>query len=57
MSGKGTADRIRQYIETGKIDVLTELEAKLPDGLPDLLEIPGMGPKKVALVHEAPLCG
>ncbi len=50
--GKGTAARITQYIETGLIDVLTELEDKLPKGLPDLLDIPGMGPKKVALVHD-----
>jgi len=50
--GKGTAARIAQYIETGLIDVLTELEDKLPKGLPDLLDIPGMGPKKVALVHD-----
>ena len=49
--GKGTARRIQQYIETGHIDVLDELEAKLPAGLPGLLEIPGMGPKKVALAH------
>ena len=47
--GKGTAGRIQQLIETGTMDVLDELEAKLPQGLPALLEIPGMGPKKVAL--------
>ncbi len=50
--GKGTAERIYQFIETGSIDVLNELESKLPPGLPALLEIPGMGPKKVALVHD-----
>jgi len=49
--GKGTAERIRQYLDTGTIDVLTELEAKVPAGLPALLEVPGLGPKKVALVH------
>ncbi len=49
--GKGTAERIDQYIATGRIDILTELETKLPEGLPALLEISGMGPKKVALVH------
>ncbi|MCH7808435.1 MAG: DNA polymerase/3'-5' exonuclease PolX [Planctomycetes bacterium] len=49
--GKGTANRICQYIETGHVDVLDELEAKLPAGLPDLLEIPTMGPKKVALAY------
>ena len=50
--GKGTAGRIQQFIDTGRVDVLAELEAKLPPHLPDLLEIPGMGPKKVALVHQ-----
>ena len=50
--GKGTAQRIQQYLDTGHIDVLDELEGKLPKGLAELLEIPGMGPKKVALVYE-----
>ena len=50
--GKGTAQRITQYIESGHMDVLDELEKKLPRGLPALLEIPGMGPKKVALAHD-----
>lgn len=50
--GKGTAQRIQQFIETGTIDVLSELQTKLPKGLPALLEIQGMGPKKVALAYE-----
>ncbi len=49
--GKGTASRIEQFIAEGKIDVLEQLQAKLPEGLPALLEIQGMVPKKVALVH------
>jgi len=49
--GKGTAQRIQQFLDTGHIDVLDELEAKFPPGLPRLLDIPGMGPKKVAVVH------
>ena len=56
--GKGTAGRIQQIIETGSMDVLDELEAKLPQGLPALLEIPGMGPKKVALAfHQLNVAG
>ncbi len=50
--GKGTAQRIQQYLETGRMDVLEELSAKFPPDLPSLLEIQGMGPKKVALVHK-----
>lgn len=50
--GKGTTEKIAQYLETGSIPLLDELEAKLPKGLPDLLSIPGMGPKRVALVYK-----
>jgi len=49
--GKGSAQRIQQFIGTGRIDVLDELQKKIPQGLPALLEIPGMGPKKVSLVY------
>lgn len=49
--GKSTIERINQYLKTGKIDVLSVLEAKFPPGVPALLAIPSMGPKKVALVH------
>ena len=49
--GKGTAERIKSYLASGHVDVLDELQKKFPPGLPELLEIPGMGPKKVALAH------
>ncbi|MCP4250275.1 MAG: hypothetical protein GY778_24795 [bacterium] len=41
--GKSTASKITQYIETGHIDLLDELSAKLPAGLPALLDVPGSG--------------
>ncbi len=50
--GKATAQRIEQLVSTGHLDVLDELQAKLPSGLPALLEIPGLGPKKVAAAYE-----
>lgn len=49
--GKGTAGKINQFIETGHIELLEELQSKLPPGLPDLLRIQGLGPKKIAAVH------
>ncbi len=49
--GKSTAQRIQQFVTTGHIDVLDELDAKFPPGLNELMQIPGMGPKKVALVY------
>jgi len=49
--GKSTAAKIQELLETGRIAALEELKAKFPAGLLDMLEIPGMGPKKVALVY------
>jgi|CXWL01.1.fsa_nt_gi DNA polymerase (family 10) len=49
--GKSTAQKIQQFVTTGHIDVLDELDAKYPPGLSRLMQIPGMGPKKAALVH------
>ena len=50
--GKSTAARIKQYVETGHIDVLDELDKRLPADLPRLLDIQGLGPKKVAQMHK-----
>jgi len=46
--GKGTAERIEQYLQTGKVELHQQLLDEIPSGLPALLDIPGMGPKKVA---------
>jgi DNA polymerase (family 10) len=48
--GKAMVEKITQYLREGKIDLHTETRASMPAGLPGLLKIPGMGPKKVALV-------
>ncbi|NLE58789.1 MAG: DNA polymerase/3'-5' exonuclease PolX [Planctomycetes bacterium] len=49
--GKGTAERIMQYLTTGKINVHQELLESIPRGLPELLTVPGLGPKKVQALH------
>ncbi len=51
--GKGMASRIRTYLERGTIPELEDLRAEVPAGLRELTRIPGMGPKKALLVHEA----
>lgn len=50
--GKGTADRIKEYLATGKIALHEELACALPPGILKLVQIPGLGPKKIALLHE-----
>lgn len=46
--GKSSAEKIAQLVETGKLDLLEELRGRLPAGLPELLGIPGLGPKTIA---------
>lgn len=47
--GKGMAGKIEEYLASGKIAAHQELLQAVPPGLPTLLEVPGLGPKKVAL--------
>ena len=43
--GGGVARRIKELLETGKIAEAEELRAKLPPGLLDLMNVPGIGLK------------
>ena len=48
--GKGTAERIREFLDTGQIAEHQAMLKEIPPGLPALLDIPGLGPKTVALL-------
>jgi DNA polymerase (family X) len=50
--GKGTAAVITEYIETGSSNVLNELKEKVPEGLIPLLNLPGLGGKKIAKLYQ-----
>jgi len=50
--GQATAQKIQEFIKTGKISLIEQWEAKFPPGLPDLLKIQGLGPKKLAAMYE-----
>lgn len=50
--GKGTAERIGEFLDTGRIADHDEMVAELPGGLFKLLDIPGMGAKTVALLWQ-----
>lgn len=50
--GKGIAGKIREFLETGSLGALEELREKHPPGERELLRIPGIGPKTVALLKE-----
>jgi DNA polymerase (family 10) len=48
--GKGTAQRIAGYLETGRLEEHESLLAQVPPGLLSLLDISGLGPKTIALL-------
>ncbi|MFQ5915928.1 MAG: DNA polymerase/3'-5' exonuclease PolX [Nitrospinota bacterium] len=50
--GKDLAQKIRDYIATGRIEQYEKLKAEVPPGLTDLLRVPGLGPKTLALIHQ-----
>lgn len=50
--GEGIAKKIREYFETGEIKKLKEVTKGIPDGLLDLLNIPSLGPKTLALAYK-----
>jgi DNA polymerase (family 10) len=46
--GEGSAAKIEEFARTGKVKEHDELLASIPAGVPALLRIPGLGPKRVA---------
>jgi len=49
--GEGTAKKIVEYLDTGKMAKHAEALEGLSESLLDLLKIPGLGPKTLALAH------
>ena len=45
--GKSSAAKIVEYLQNGEISDLNDLRREIPDGLIDVLGIPGLGPKTV----------
>ncbi|HLS20281.1 MAG TPA: DNA polymerase/3'-5' exonuclease PolX [Bacillota bacterium] len=50
--GKGTEAIIKEYIETGTSELLTELKSDVPEGLLQLLTLPGLGGKRIARLYK-----
>ncbi|MBC7286889.1 MAG: DNA polymerase/3'-5' exonuclease PolX [Armatimonadetes bacterium] len=50
--GESLAQKIAEYIETGSLQYLENLRAKYPDGVLEMLKIPGFGPRSAARVFQ-----
>ena len=50
--GSALAEKITELATTGNLAYYDKLKASIPEGLISMLNIPGLGPKKVKVVHE-----
>ena len=50
--GEALQQKITELVTTGKLNYYDELKASIPPGMREMLEIPGVGPKKIKAMHD-----
>src|SRR4051812_18610004 len=50
--GESIQKKIAEIVTTGKLAYYEELKAATPPGLVAMLDIPGLGPKKIKMIHD-----
>jgi len=50
--GEGMAQKIVEYLKTGKVSKFEEVRKGVPDELIAIMDIPGMGPKTLSMIHK-----
>ena len=50
--GKDLAEKCQVLVETGRLPQLEELQRKIPQSVLAMLRIPGLGPKKAAVIYK-----
>ena len=50
--GEGMAQKIEEYLKTGKVSKFEEIRREVSDELIAIMDIPGMGPKTLAMLHK-----
>lgn len=50
--GNDLADKIITYINTGRLEILDELKKEIPEGIFEIMRVPGVGPKTAKLFYE-----
>jgi DNA polymerase (family X) len=51
--GDSMADKLEEMAGTGKLSQLEELRDEMPAALTELMDVPGLGPKKTLAIYEA----
>ena len=49
--GKSITEKIREILETGKLRYFEKLKKKLPEGIFKLMQVSGIGPKRIKKLH------
>ena len=49
--GEGLAKKIQEIVETGGLEYFEKLKKEVPGSLATLINIPGVGPKKVSVLY------
>ena len=50
--GEGIANKVKEYLATGKMKKLAEATRGIPEGIMELRKIPGLGPKTLKLAYD-----
>lgn len=50
--GKDLAAKIREIVETGSLKQLEKIQKRMPEELSELMNIPGLGPKRIHIIHK-----
>lgn len=50
--GESITEKIEELLETGRLGYYEELKEKFPRHISELMQIPGLGPKRIKILHE-----
>ncbi len=50
--GKGIAEKLEELLTKGKIEYHEELKEKIPPSLLELIQVPGLGPRKAKILYD-----
>ncbi|HCJ65883.1 MAG TPA: DNA polymerase/3'-5' exonuclease PolX [Elusimicrobia bacterium] len=50
--GEGIAEKIKEYLSTGRLKYIEDLKKKIPESVLEIMSISGMGPKKAKIVYD-----
>ena len=50
--GKSIGEKVHEFLQDGKIATLEELRGQIPPGVREMIEVPGLGPKKAMVLFQ-----